>query len=113
MSRASTTETTWYAIDNSNVYGKSGLSLEGQVYLGRPWRVDARVIYQNTALSNIINAAGWTTMAANATPLYYEYNNSGDGSSTSQRLYETPISAAVDKTTVLGSDCGNWIDRTY
>ncbi|RHZ62033.1 putative pectin methylesterase [Aspergillus thermomutatus] len=113
MSRTTSDETTWYAIDHCNVYGKSGLDLTSQVYLGRPWRVLARVIYQNSELSDIINAKGWTTMASGATPLYYEYNNTGAGSDTSERQYETSISAAVTKSTVLGSDWKNWLDTTY
>lgn len=52
-------------------------------------------------------------MADGATPLYYEINNTGDGSDTSDRLYETSISAAVTKKTVLGSDYSDWIDSTY
>ncbi|KAF9887539.1 hypothetical protein FE257_010117 [Aspergillus nanangensis] len=112
MSRE-TNDGTWYAFDHCNVKGGSGLDLAQDVYLGRPWRVLARVIYQNSALSNIINPKGWTTMAEGATPLYYEINNSGDGAGTSSRLYESQISAAVDKTTVLGSGWTAWIDRTY
>ncbi|PYI14770.1 pectin lyase-like protein [Aspergillus japonicus CBS 114.51] len=112
-SRETSTDDGWYAFDNCNIKAASGVSLTESVYLGRPWRVLARVIYQNSVLSDIINPKGWTTMADGATPLYYEYNNSGDGSSTSSRLYESSISAAVTKTTVLGSTWGDWIDRTY
>jgi pectinesterase len=113
MSRTTSDETTWYAIDHCNVYGKSGLNLTGKVYLGRPWRVLARVIYQNSELSNIINPKGWTTMAAGATPLYYEYNNKGAGSNTSKRQYESSISSAVTKDTVLGSGWNSWVDTAY
>ncbi|KAL4865897.1 pectinesterase A [Aspergillus spectabilis] len=113
MSRETASDPAWYCFDNCNIYGKSGLDLTGDVYLGRPWRVLARVIYQNSELSNIINAAGWTTMAEGATPLYYEIGNTGDGADTSERLYRTVIEAAVDKTTVLGSDWKDWVDRTY
>lgn len=112
-SRESSTDTSWYCFDNCNVVAASGVSLDGDVYLGRPWRVLARVIYQNSVLSGIINDAGWTTMAEGATPLYYEYNNSGAGSDTSGRLYESSISAAVVKTTVLGDNWGDWIDGSY
>ncbi|KAJ6134094.1 hypothetical protein N7523_000416 [Penicillium sp. IBT 18751x] len=112
-SREESTDTAWYAFDHSNVKAASGISLDGQVYLGRPWRVLARVIFQNSNLGSLINAKGWTTMADGATPLYYEYNNSGDGSNTSGRAYETSISAGVTKKTVLGSDYGNWIDGSY
>ncbi|KAJ5813784.1 uncharacterized protein N7503_000534 [Penicillium pulvis] len=112
-SREESTDTSWYAIDSCNIRAASGLDLDGEVYLGRPWRVLARVIYQNSDLGSLINAAGWATMADDATPLYYEYDNTGDGSDTSDRLYETSITAGVTKTTVLGSGYGNWIDETY
>ena len=112
-SRETSSDSGWYAIDNCNIKAASGVSLTEEVYLGRPWRVLARVIYQNSVLSDIINPKGWTTMADGATPLYYEYNNSGAGSDTSDREYETSISAAVDKTTVLGETWGDWIDRSY
>lgn len=49
-------------------------------------------------------------MAAGTTPLYYEYNNSGAGADTSNRQYESSISAALTKKTVLGSEYGDWID---
>ncbi|KAJ5663263.1 pectinesterase A [Penicillium longicatenatum] len=112
-SREESTDTSWYAIDSCKIKAASGLDLDGEVYLGRPWRVLARVIYQNSELGSLINAAGWTTMADGATPLYYEYDNTGDGSDTSDRLYETSISAGVTKTTVLGSGYGDWIDESY
>lgn len=112
-SRETSDDTAWYAIDNCNVKAASGTSLDGAVYLGRPWRVLARVIYQNSELGSLINAKGWTTMADGATPFYYEINNSGDGSDTSKREYESSISAAVTKTTVLGSGWKDWIDTSY
>ncbi|KAJ5272529.1 hypothetical protein N7478_007654 [Penicillium angulare] len=112
-SREESTDSSWYAIDNCNIKAASGVDLDGDVYLGRPWRVLARVIYQNSELGSLINSAGWTTMADGATPLYYEYDNTGDGSSTSARKYESSISAGVTKTTVLGSDYAAWIDGSY
>ncbi|CAI7651564.1 unnamed protein product [Penicillium manginii] len=112
-SRETSDDTAWYAIDNCNIQAASGTDLDGDVYLGRPWRVLARVIYQNSELGSLINSKGWTTMADGATPFYYEFNNSGDGSDTSARLYETSISAAVTKTTVLGSGWKDWIDTSY
>jgi pectinesterase len=112
-SREESSDTAWYAIDSSNIKAVSGTNLDGEVYLCRPWRVLARVIYQNSKLDSLINAKGWTTMTAGATPLYYEYNNSGDGADASEREYESSISAAVTKRTVLGSDYGDWIDASY
>lgn len=110
MSRE-TDDGTWYAFDHCSISGSSDLN--GDVYLGRPWRALARVIYQNSKLGGIINPKGWTEMADNATPLYYEINNTGDGADTSERQYLSEIDAPVNKATVLGSDWTSWIDRTY
>ncbi|KAM3064911.1 hypothetical protein ACMFMF_011527 [Clarireedia jacksonii] len=69
-SRTLASETGWFVIDSSTITQASTAttSLTGKVYLGRPWRVLARVIFQNSVLTDIINAAGWTTLAADATP---------------------------------------------
>jgi pectinesterase len=68
-SRETSSDTTWYVIDHSTVTAAAGVSsLTGKVYLGRPWRVLSRVIYQYNSLSNVVNAAGWTTLADGATP---------------------------------------------
>lgn len=67
-SRETSTDTGWYVIDHSTVTEASGYSLTGKVYLGRPWRVLARVIFQYSTLTDVVNAAGWTTLAAGATP---------------------------------------------
>ncbi|KAE8152972.1 pectinesterase [Aspergillus avenaceus] len=112
-SRETTSDTAWYAIDHCNVQGTSGADLTAEVYLGRPWRILARVIYQYSSLSDIINPKGWTTMAEGASPLYYEYNNTGAGSATSEREYRSSIAAAVNTTTVLGEDFADWVDAGF
>lgn len=113
MSRETDDDPSWYCFNNCDISGKSGTDLSEQVYLGRPWRVLARVIYQNSQLSDIIHPEGWTTMAEGATPLYYEIGNTGDGADTSEREYTTEIEAAVDRETVLGSGWEDWVDGDY
>ncbi|OGM47187.1 putative pectin methylesterase [Aspergillus bombycis] len=113
MSREETSDTAWYAIDHCNIKAASGVDLTGDVYLGRPWRVLARVIYQYSVLSDVVNAKGWHTMADGATPLYYEFNNTGAGSDTSEREYLSTIDAAVTKETVLGDDYSDWVDSSF
>jgi pectinesterase len=46
----------------------AGINLAGKVFLGRPWRVLARIIFQNSELTNVVHPEGWTTMATGATP---------------------------------------------
>jgi hypothetical protein len=45
--------------------------------------------------------------------IFSEFGNTGAGSSTAGRKTYTPISAAILKSTVLGSDWGSWTDTTY
>ncbi|KAH8668450.1 pectin lyase fold/virulence factor [Xylariales sp. PMI_506] len=111
-SREVSTDASWYVIDHCTITSVSGVSLSQVVYLGRPWRVLARVIYQYSTLTNVVAPAGWTTLAANATPIFEEYGNTGDGSSTSARVYETTATAAVTKSQ-LWPNGYSWIDTSY
>jgi len=100
----------WYVIDKSTVSGT------GTVYLGRPWRNYARVVFQNSNLGSIVPAAGWSTWSS-STPntefIYFgEYNNTGAGAWKSGRAsFATLMSSAVSINTVLGSS--SWIDSAY
>ncbi|KAF8994406.1 pectin methyl esterase [Cyathus striatus] len=114
MSRNSDTETTYYVIDHSKVVSASSSSLIAKTYLGRPWREYARVVFQYTDLPDIINPAGYTTLATlGPNAKFSEYQNTGAGSDTSQRVYLTPISAAITKNQVLGNDWKSWTDISY
>ncbi|KAF1962673.1 carbohydrate esterase family 8 protein [Byssothecium circinans] len=112
-SREDAGDPAWYVFDHSTITAASGASVAGKVYLGRPWRVLARVIYQNSALTKVVNAAGWTTMAEGATPIYQEVKNTGDGSSTSARKFLTQSSTAVTKAQLWPSSGTEWIDKSY
>ena len=163
MHRATTSETTWYVINNSTVSlspslckftsdlsrvtsthcpgqieAAAGYTATGGVYLGRPWGVDARVIYQYCSLSNIINSHGWNTMAPSATPYvrchplpiiqperslmltsriplsrtFMEYSNRGAGATTTARQFETEATAAVGLSDLFLAGSA-WIDHTY
>ncbi|CAD6448272.1 70fdb3ac-9a96-4007-8a54-7e7c104cd397 [Sclerotinia trifoliorum] len=112
-SRTLSSDSGWYVIDTSTITQADGYSLTGKVYLGRPWRGLARVIFQNSVLTGVVNAAGWTTLAADATPIFMEYANTGAGSSTSARAYETAAKGTVDKNTLWGNTWASWVDTSY
>ena len=58
--RASSSDPSYYVINKSSVAAAQDDSVSsGSVYLGRPWSEYARVCFQNTDLSAIINSAGW------------------------------------------------------
>ncbi|PLB49376.1 putative pectin methylesterase [Aspergillus steynii IBT 23096] len=115
MSRQEESDPAWYAFDGCTVSAAPGLEdeLAGKVYLGRPWRVLARVIYQHCQLGGIIHAEGWTTMAEGATPLYYEWENTGEGADTAARKWESQIEGEVSKETVLGVGWEEWVDGEF
>ncbi|KAE9364128.1 carbohydrate esterase family 8 protein [Stipitochalara longipes BDJ] len=110
--RASSTDPAWYVFDTSTITAASGWTTTGANYLGRPWGVDARVIFQKCKLSNVVNAQGWTTLAAGATPTFEEYDNTGAGSTTTARKYETSATAAVTYDTLWGGS-SSWADLSF
>ena len=58
-------------------------------YLGRPWRPYAKVIFMNTQLPSFIAAEGWHNWGKESnelTVLYAEYNNTGGGSLSQNRV---------------------------
>jgi pectinesterase len=59
------------------------------VYLGRPWRAYAKVVFIKCELAKNIRPEGWHNWdkKANETTAYYaEYNNTGEGAATGQRV---------------------------
>ncbi|OJD30767.1 carbohydrate esterase family 8 protein [Diplodia corticola] len=117
--RDSDSNPSYYVISNSNVAAADGASVaSGAIYLGRPWRNYARVVFQDTALADIINAAGWAQWSSSDTRTdavtFAEYGNTGDGASTSSRAsFSEQLSSAVSMSDVLGSDYSDWVDSSY
>jgi pectin methylesterase-like acyl-CoA thioesterase len=63
---------------------------EGQIYLGRPWRPYATVVFLNTAMGPHIDPAGWREWHPGDThsldtAFYAEYNSTGPGAHPDQR----------------------------
>jgi pectinesterase len=86
------------------------------VYLGRPWRSYARVVYQYTDLSSIISSAGWeqwSSSSPNTGNVYFgEYKNTGAGSKGTRAIFSRKLSSAVDISTILGT-VSDWVDTSY
>jgi pectinesterase len=56
----SSADSGYYVINKSKVAAAPGNTVAvGAYYLGRPWGNYARVIFQNTAMTSVVNAAGW------------------------------------------------------
>lgn len=116
--RASATDASYYVIHKSSVAAASGSTIAaGSIYLGRPWSEWARVVFQETVLSNIINSAGWevwSTSTSNTEAVTFEeYGNTGAGASGTRASFAKKISAAIPITTILGSSYKSWVDTSY
>jgi pectinesterase len=116
--RDSASNPSYYVINKSTVAAKSGASVKaGTYYLGRPWRDYARVVFQDTSLSNVINAAGWSVWGSSNPQTdhvtFAEYGNTGAGASGTRASFASKLSAPVAITTVLGSGYKSWVDTSY
>ncbi|KAG2781610.1 hypothetical protein PC129_g11289 [Phytophthora cactorum] len=104
-----------YVFNNARVFG----SKPGQAFLGRPWRPYARVVFQNSELSDVINPAGWQLWNgdSNTANVYFkEYKNRGAGAATNMRAkFSGPLQKPVAVTEVLGSGYQSawWVDKSF
>jgi pectinesterase len=89
QSRTSADQTTGYVILNSRVTDTLDPAAQKSIYLGRPWRPYARVVFINTELPADLNPAGWNNWSnpANESTAYYaESNSTGPGATPSKRV---------------------------
>lgn len=83
--RSSASETTGFVLSNDTFDG----AVPNAVYLGRPWGPYGRVIVMNSQLGADIVAAGWknwSTADYHLTAYFAEFNNTGPGASTANRI---------------------------
>lgn len=89
-----------------------------RTYLGRPWKTYARVVYIETFLDDLIDPAGWMAWSGDFAldTLYYgEYENTGPGSDTENRVkwsgYRVITSASEAEKFTPGNfiDAGSWV----
>lgn len=82
------TEDSGFVIANSKLVAAPGLT--GTVWLGRPWRPDATVIYLKTEMGDQINPAGWREWHPGQThsldtAYFAEYDSRGPGARPGER----------------------------
>jgi len=116
--RSSSTDPSYYVINECTVATASGVSLSaGSAFLGRPWSEYARVVFQGCSLSSIINSAGWEIWSSStpntADVLFGEFNNNGAGSEGTRASFSTKLSSEVTISTILGSNYTSWVDTSY
>ncbi|XP_043696646.1 pectinesterase isoform X2 [Telopea speciosissima] len=98
-----------------------GVKSQFQSYLGRPWKEYSRTIVMQTSISDVINPVGWHEWTGNFalnTLFYGEYQNTGAGAGTANRVkwkgYKVLTNAAqVQEFTVSRFIAGNsWLGST-
>jgi pectinesterase len=75
-----------YIFDHCKLIADEGAK---KVYLGRPWRPYAYTLFMNCELGSHITPEGWfnwNDKARELTARYMEFNNTGEGSNTSNRV---------------------------
>ena len=123
--RNSSDNPSWYVITNSTVAGISASIEAAQVganYLGRPWGEFARVVFQYTDLSAVVNPAGWSVWNAGAERIsnvsYGEFDNTGPGSFPTEgprANFSSQLAAPVQRGDILGEgyEAEWWVDMDY
>ena len=85
--------------------------------IGRPEASFARVVFQNTYMSDVINTAGWSQWSPGrpntANVLFGEYENYGPGSQGTRASFATTLSSPVAIADVLDDGYESWVDMEY
>ncbi|KAG7383252.1 hypothetical protein PHYPSEUDO_003875 [Phytophthora pseudosyringae] len=114
--RESESSTATYVFNRARVFGKSGVN---STVLGRPWRPFAKVIWQNSELGDVVKPEGWARWDATSSTdkiVFKEFNNSGPGAVTANRVaFSGQLDKPVAITEVLGEGYETewWVDATY
>ncbi|KAF2655571.1 carbohydrate esterase family 8 protein [Lophiostoma macrostomum CBS 122681] len=116
--RDSESNPSYYVFNKGTIAAADGNSVKsGAYYLGRPWRDYARVIFQYTEMSDVINSAGWAEWQSSDTRtdhVYFgEYSNTGDGAKGTRASFAKTLSSPAEISTVLGSNYADWVDTSY
>ncbi|KAF1779780.1 Pectin lyase fold [Phytophthora cactorum] len=101
---------------HGRVFGSGG---KRSTYPGRPWHSYARVVWQNSELSDVVNPIGWAVwdkVASTANVLFKKFTNSGPGEATDKRFsFSGQLNAYVHITDHRdeGYESDLWVDTTF
>ncbi|KAH6871438.1 family 8 carbohydrate esterase [Thelonectria olida] len=117
--RDSDSNPAYYVFNGCDIAAADGEKVpNGAYYLGRPWREYARVIFQKTSMTSVVNSAGWSvwnpTDKRTGHVTFSEFGNTGPGAS-GKRAFVTELKSAITIDKVLGSGYGSkvWFDANY
>ncbi|KAI9185008.1 hypothetical protein LWI28_003330 [Acer negundo] len=104
---------------NSEYYSTS-YNNSVKTYLGRPWKEYSRTVYMETFMDSLIDPLGWIEWSGDfalSTLYYAEYNNTGPGSITTNRVKWSGYRVinetnAVDFTVTNFTGGNKWLPKT-
>lgn len=103
-----------YVFNNCTVTGDDST---GPFYLGRPWRPFAKVLFMNSELPAFIVAEGWHNWGKEEnehTALFAEYNNTGPGALSQNRVkWSKKLSDEEAKSVSISAVFGGWEPAGY
>jgi len=117
--RDSADNPSWFVFNSCTIAGMNSSIAAETNYLGRPWRNYARVVFQNTQMSDVVKPVGWsawsTSDARTDQVTLAEFGNTGDGASGTRADFATTLSSAVVIGDILGSGYASewWVDTSY
>lgn len=117
--RDSASDPSYYVFNKCSIAAASGETVPaGSYYLGRPWGNYARVVFQNTVISSVVNALGWSEWNGSsdvANVVFREYKNTGDGATGTRVSWAGQLSSAVTISSILGSNYASqgYYDASY
>ncbi|KAG6009426.1 hypothetical protein E4U21_002341 [Claviceps maximensis] len=90
-------------------------------YLGRPWRSYARVVFQRSEMSNVINPKGWSTWSKSRSNwhtehvTFAEYQNFGPGAAGQRSNFTQMFTTPMTMSDILGSNFKSeyYFDASY
>ncbi|WP_097129873.1 pectinesterase family protein [Pedobacter xixiisoli] len=98
-----------YVFLNSKI---TGIAPENSVYLGRPWRPFAKVVFINTEMPALIRKLGWHNwgkVTNEQTAFYAEYQNKGEGFKPDERVaWSRQLTATEAKLYTLKAIFKDW-----
>jgi len=108
----------YYVFNRCNIAAAPGWNPpKGSTFLGRPWRSYARVVFQYTRMSQVVNPAGWSiwnTKEPKTDNVYFkEYHNTGPGSTGYRSNFSGKLEAPVKIAEILDSTFTSWVDTSY
>ncbi|MED6155195.1 putative pectinesterase/pectinesterase inhibitor 41 [Stylosanthes scabra] len=122
--RTDPNQDTGISIHNCTIRAADDLVAAGRgaapTYLGRPWKEYSRTVYMQTMMDGVVDSAGWRAWDRDfaLTTLYYaEFNNTGVGATTANRVtwqgYHVINTTDAANFTVSNFLLGdNWLPKT-